>query len=149
MKVILLNDVKALGKKGDLKEVSDGYARNFLFPKKLAIEATPGNLKKLEEERAQRALKEAKDEGTARELAQKLDGLTLTVQTKVGEGGKLFGSITGKDIVDLVQQKTGIEVDKKQLNLPETIKTIGEHEVTVNLYRGVTATVKIRVVPEG
>ncbi|NLY91575.1 MAG: 50S ribosomal protein L9 [Firmicutes bacterium] len=149
MKVILLNDVKALGKKGEIKEVTDGYARNYLLPKKLAVEATPGNLKKLEEERAHRALKEARDEGTARELAKKLDGLTLTFQTKAGEGGKLFGSITGKDIVDRIQQETKIELDKKQLNLPETIKTMGEHEVTVNLYRGVTATVKIRVIPEG
>lgn len=149
MKVILLSDVKALGKKGDLKEVTDGYARNFLFPKKLAAEATPGNLKKLEEERSRRKHKEARDEGTARELAAKLDGLTLTFQTKAGEGGKLFGSITGKDIVDRIQQETKIELDKKQLNLPETIKTMGEHEVSVHLYRGVTATLKIRVVAEG
>ena len=149
MKVILLNDVKSLGKKGDLKEVSDGYARNFLFPKKLAVEATPGNLKKLEAERAHQALRQARDESSARELAKKLDCLSLTFVTKVGEGGKLFGSITSKDIVDRIQQETKIELDKKQLNLPETIKTMGEHEVTVTLYRGVTATVKIRVTAEG
>lgn len=147
MKVILLNDVKALGKKGDLKEVSAGYARNFLFPKKLAVEATPGNLKKLEEEQARRKEQEAKDEATARQLAAQLDGLTLTFATKAGEGGKLFGSITGKDIADRIQQETKIELDKKQLNLPEPIKAMGEHEVTVSLYRGVKATVKIQVTP--
>ena len=98
MEVILLSDVKALGKKGELKEVSAGYARNFLFPKKLAVEATPGNLKQLKEEQARRKHKAAQDEETARELAAKLGGLTLTFQTKAGEGGKLFGSITGKDI---------------------------------------------------
>ena len=149
MKVILLNDVKALGKKGELKEVTDGYARNFLFPQKLAVEATPGNLKKLEEEQERRERKQAKDEATARELAAQLDGLTLTFQTKAGEGGKLFGSITGKDIVDQIHQQTKLELDKKQLNLPEPIKAMGEHDVTVHLYRGVTATLKIRVTAEG
>ncbi|NLM36942.1 MAG: 50S ribosomal protein L9 [Firmicutes bacterium] len=145
MKVILLNDVKALGKKGDLKEVSPGYARNFLFPNKLAMEATPGNLRKIEEERERQKVQAARDEATARHLAAQLDGLTLTIQTKAGEGGKLFGSITGKDIVDRIQQETKVELDKKQLNLPEPIKTVGEHEVAVNLYRGVKATLKIQV----
>ncbi|HHT06471.1 MAG TPA: 50S ribosomal protein L9 [Hydrogenispora sp.] len=145
MKVILLSDVKALGKKGDLKEVSAGYARNFLFPKKLAVEATPGNLRRLEEEKVRQKEQAAKDEATARQLAAQLDGLTLTFETKAGEGGKLFGSITGKDIVDRLQQETKIELDKKQLNLPEPIKAMGEHEVAVNLYRGVKATLKIQV----
>ena len=149
MKVILLNDVKALGKKGELKEVSVGYARNFLFPKKLAVEATPGNLKNLEVEKARRKHKQARDEETARELATELDGLALTFQTKAGEGGKLFGSITGKDIVERIQEKTKLEIDKKQLNLSEPIKAMGEHEVTVHLYRGVTATLKILVTAEG
>lgn len=145
MKVILLSDVKALGKKGELKEVSAGYARNFLFPKKLAVEATPGNIKKLEEERARQKEQAARDEAAARQLAAQLDGLTLTFKTKAGEGGKLFGSITGKCIVDRLQEETKIELDKKQLNLPEPIKTMGEHEVAVNLYRGVKATLKIQV----
>lgn len=149
MEVILLSEVKALGKKGELKEVSAGYARNFLFPKKLAVEATPGNLKKLKEEQARRRHKTAQDEETARELAAKLGGLTLTFQTKAGEGGKLFGSITGKDIVEQIQQKTKLEIDKKQLNLPEPIKAMGEHEVSIHLYRGVTATIKIQVTAEG
>ncbi|HBL36325.1 MAG TPA: 50S ribosomal protein L9 [Firmicutes bacterium] len=149
MEVILLSDVKALGKKGELKEVSAGYARNFLFPKQLAVEATPGNLKQLKEEQARRKHKAAQDEETARELAAKLGGLTLTFQTKAGEGGKLFGSITGKDIVEQIQQKTKLEIDKKQLNLPEPIKAMGEHEVSIHLYRGVKATIKIQVTAEG
>lgn len=149
MKVILLNEVKALGKKGEVKEVSAGYARNYLFPKQLALEATPGNLKKLKEEQARRRQKAAQDEETARKLATKLDGLSLTFQTKAGEGGKLFGSITGKDIVEQIKQKTKLEIDKKQLNLPEPIKAMGEHEVTIHLYRGVTATLKIQVTAEG
>jgi large subunit ribosomal protein L9 len=149
MKVILLSEVKALGKKGEVKEVNVGYARNFLFPRQLAVEATPGNMKKLKEEQARKRKKAAQDEETARKLAAKLDGLSLTFQTKAGEGGKLFGSITGKDIVEQIQQKTKLTIDKKQLNLPEPIKAMGEHEVTIQLYRGVTATLKIQVTAEG
>lgn len=149
MKVILISDVKALGKKGTIKDVADGYARNLLFPQKLAIPATPGNIKKLEAERALLELKEMKDEGAAKKIAAKLEGLTLKFPTKAGEGGKLFGSITSKDIVEQIQKKTGIEIDKKQLNLSEPIKSMGQHEITVHLYRGVTVTLEVHVVPEG
>ncbi len=148
MKVILLTDVKSLGEKGEVKNVADGYARNFLFPKNWAIEATPGNLKKLKEEQAQLALKEAEEEKKAKEIAKKLDGLTLTFKTKAGEGGKLFGSITSKEIANQIQAKSNIIIDKKQLNLSEPIKSMGRHEVTVHLYRGVTATLEIQVVPD-
>jgi large subunit ribosomal protein L9 len=149
VKVILLSDVKALGKRGEIKDVADGYARNLLFPRKLAVEATPGNIRKLEEEKTRLALKEAKDEGAAKKVAEKLDGLALTFQMKAGEGGKLFGSITSKDITDQIWKKVKIEIDKKQLNLSEPIKSMGRHKVMVHLYRGVTATLEIHVVPEG
>ncbi len=148
MKVILLTDVKSLGEKGEVKNVADGYARNFLFPKNWAIEATPGNLKKLKEEQAQLALKEAEEEKKANKIAKKLNGLTLTFKTKAGEGGKLFGSITSKEIANQIQAKSNIIIDKKQLNLSEPIKSMGRHEVTVHLYRGVTATLEIQVVPD-
>ncbi len=149
MKVILLSDVKALGKKGTVKEVADGYARNFLFPKNLAIPATPANLKKWETEQAHLEQKEALEEAEAKRIAAQIDGLTLKFPRKAGEGGKLFGSITGKDIVEELQKKTGIEIDKKQLNPSEPIKAMGEHQIKVHLYRGVTANIEVHVVPEG
>jgi len=149
VKVILLSDVKALGKKGTVKEVADGYARNFLFPKNLAIPATPANLKKWETEQAHLEQKEALEEAEAKRIAAQIDGLTLKFPRKAGEGGKLFGSITGKDIVEELQKKTGIEIDKKQLNPSEPIKAMGEHQIKVHLYRGVTANIEVHVVPEG
>lgn len=149
MKVILLSDVKTLGKKGTIKEVADGYARNLLFPKKLAVPATPANLKKWEAEQARLELKEAQEEAEAKKIAAKIEALTLKFPRKTGEGGKLFGSITNKDIVEELQKKTGIEIDKKQLNPSDPIKAVGEHKIKVHLYRGVTANIEVHVVPEG
>jgi large subunit ribosomal protein L9 len=139
MKVILLENVKALGKRGDIKEVADGYARNFLFPKKLAVQATPANIRRIEEEKAQIRAREIQEEAEARELAAKINGVVLHFSAKAGEGGKLFGSITGKEICDELAKTTGIVVDKKKLDLEETVKTTGRHTVKVHLYPGVTA----------
>lgn len=145
MKVILLADIKALGAKGEIKEVADGYARNYLLPKKLAVEATPGNIRRLEEEKEQRRMKEIKEKGDAVKVAEKLDGLVLTLNAKAGEGGKLFGSITSKEICEELYRRTKIEIDKKKLELPEPIKTMGRRQVKINLYHGVTANIEVEV----
>ena len=145
MRVILLADVKALGVKGEIKEVADGYARNYLLPKKLAVEATPGNIRRQEEEMEQRRMKEIKEKGDAAKVAEKLEGLVLNLNAKAGEGGKLFGSITGKEICEELYKRTKIEIDKKKLELPEPIKTMGRHKIKINLYRGVTANIEVEV----
>src|SRR5690554_4507663 len=139
MKVILLEPVKALGKRGDIKEVANGYARNYLFPKKLAAQATPANIHRLEQEKTKIREKEIQEESEARELAAKIDGVVLNFSAKAGEGGKLFGSITGKEICEELEKATGIMVDKKKLDLTEPVKSIGRHTVKVHLYHGVTA----------
>ncbi len=145
MKVILLEAVKALGKRGDIKEVADGYARNYLFPRKLAVQATPANIRRFEEEKAQIKAREIQEEAEARELAAKIEGVILQFSAKAGEGGKLFGSITGKEICDELAKVTGIVVDKKKLDLPEPVKTTGKHTVKVHLYPGVAADFTLEV----
>jgi|SRR5690554_11689 len=145
MKIILLEPVKSLGNRGDIKEVASGYARNYLLPKKLAIQATPGNIKRLEQEKIKIKQKEIQEEAEARKLAAKIEGQVLQFSAKAGEGGRLFGSITGKEICEELHKKTGIEVDKKKLELPEPVKSTGRHEVTVQLYHGVTASFVVEV----
>lgn len=148
MKVILKQDVRALGKKGEIKEVADGYARNFLFPRELAQEATAGNLKALASLKEGAAKKELQNEAEARAMAQKLEALTVDFKAKTGEGGRLFGSITGKDIADRIQQLTRIELDKRKVELDEAIKALGSHQVKLHIYKGVSVTVTVRVDPE-
>lgn len=148
MKVILLKDIKAIGKKGDVKEVADGYARNYLLPKNLAVEASSGNLKNLNQEKQARQHKKETEETKARELAAKLNQVKLVFKVKVGEGGRLFGSITGKEIADQIQQTANIRIEKRQVELGETIKTLGEHQVTVRIYPGVSATILVQVAAE-
>lgn len=147
LKVILLDNIKALGKKGEIKEVAEGYARNFLLPKKVAIEATPGNIKRLNEEKTRIKQKEIAEEGEAKKLAERLNGLVLTFKAKAGEGGRLFGSITSKEICEELLKKTKIEIDKKKLEMAESaIRAMGRHDVTVHLYKGVTAKFTVEVV---
>ena len=145
MKVILLEDIKTLGKKGDVCEVSDGYARNFIIPRKKGIEATSENLNNLK-------LKKANDEKVAKEnlenaqkLAKDLESHTIIMKVKVGEGGKLFGAIATKEIAGAVLEQTGLDVDKKKIVLPEPIKTLGDHTVKVKLHKDVTAELKVQV----
>ncbi|ADL08961.1 50S ribosomal protein L9 [Thermosediminibacter oceani] len=145
MKVILLQDVKSLGKKGDLVNVADGYARNYLFPKNLAVEATPGNLAKLEQEKKARENKLAKEKKEAEELAQKIKKGTVTLKVKAGEQGKIFGSITSKDIAEALRQQYGVEIDKRKVQLDEAIKSLGSYEVTVKLHPEVEARIIVRV----
>lgn len=148
MKVILMKDVKALGKKGDVKEVADGYARNYLFPRSLAVEASTGNMKNLDQEKQTAKHRKEVEEAKARELAERLNKVEVTFKVKVGEGGRLFGSITGKEIAEEIKRVSGIGVDKKQIELDEVIKTLGQHPVGIKLYPGVVAKVSIRVIAE-
>jgi large subunit ribosomal protein L9 len=148
VKVILKQDIRALGKKGDVKEVADGYGRNFLLPKGLAIEATSGNLKILADQKEMTAQKELREMEEAKELAGRLDGLEINFKVKTGEGGRLFGSITGKDLADQIYQKTKIELDKRKLEIEDAIKNLGKHQVKVHLYKGITAEINVNVVAE-
>ena len=142
MKVILVQDVKGIGKAGTVAKVSDGYARNMLLPRGLAKEATDANLKALERENALRAARFAEDQESAKKIAL----LKVKIETKSGEGGRLFGSITSKDIADALKEQHGIEIDKKKMLLDSPIKQAGEHTVEVKLFQDVTA--KLRVVIE-
>ena len=148
MKVILLQDVKALGKKGEIVNVSDGYARNFILPKKMGVEATGKNLNdlKLQKNNEVKVAKEHLE--AAKELAAKLEGGKVTLQIKVGEGGRTFGSVSSKEIAAAVKEQTGLDVDKKKIQLKETIKTLGMHNVPVKLHPEVTAELKVSVTEE-
>lgn len=148
MKVILKQDVRALGKKGDIKEVADGYSQNFLLPKGWAVEATPANIKQLEDQKKSQIHRELLDEAEAKELAAKLDGMTLHFKVKAGEGGRLFGSVTAKDIADQIQKATRFELDKRKLELDEAIKAVGDHPIKIHLYKGITATIHVQVSAE-
>jgi len=148
MKVVLLQDVKSLGKKDDIVNVSDGYARNFLFPKKLAVEATVGKLNEISDKKSSLENKKKKELEKAKALAEKLNKIEILVKTKAGVNGKLFGSITAKDIADIIKQKHKIEIDKKKIVLDDAIKSLGTQEVEIKVYPEVTAKVKVTVAQE-
>ncbi len=145
MKVILIQDVKKLGKSGEIIDVNDGYARNYIIPQKLGIEANNKNLndlklkKKNEEKIAKQQLEEAK------ELAEKIGQNTVTVKMKAGEGGKAFGSVSSKEIAEAAKAQCNIEIDKKKIQLAEAIKSFGMYEVDIKLHPQVTATLKLKV----
>jgi large subunit ribosomal protein L9 len=144
MKVILTDEIRGLGGRGEVVQVKDGYARNFLLPKNLAREATPGNLKAVEQERKKWAVLSAQEKTSAEELAQKISGLKVEVRKRVGESGQLFGSVTANEIADALAAQ-GIEVDKRRVELAHPIKNIGSHEVEVRLHREVTAKINVEV----
>jgi large subunit ribosomal protein L9 len=148
MKVILLQDVKALGKKGDIAEVSDGYARNAILPKKLGVEATPKNLNdlKLQNQHADKVAAENLDKAKA--LAVTVEKQKVVVKLKTGEGGRTFGSISTKEISQAAKEQTGLDLDKKKMQLPESIKALGTYEVPVKLHPQVTAKLTVQVVEE-
>ncbi len=148
MEVILLQDVKGTGKAGDIAKVSDGYARNMLFPKKLAVEATAANRKNLEKQKELEAAKRAAEKAEAEATKAKLDKASVTIKTKAGENGKIFGSITSMDIADELSKQAGITVDKKKIQLDNPIKSVGELTVAIKLYPEVTANLKVNVVSE-
>ncbi len=145
MKVILLEDVKNVGKKGALINAKDGYANNFLFPKKLAIEATPVNLKNLENAKKKQEEKEMEIFQEAKKLEEELMKVTIIIKTKAGENGKLFGSITTKEIADQLEEKNGISIDKRKFELDETIKSVGEYPVRIKLHPKVVAKIQVIV----
>lgn len=145
MKVILLQDVKSLGKKGEIVEVNDGYARNFILPKKLGQEASSANLNTLKLQKANADKIAAENLANAKELKGKLEEKTFTVSIKSGEGGKVFGAVTGKEIAQAAKDQYGFEIDKKKIVLKESIKTFGMHEVPVKLHPQVSAVLKVNV----
>lgn len=146
MEIVLLEDVKALGKKGQLVKVNDGYARNFILPKKLGVEATPKNLNDLKLQKANEAKIAAEQLAEAKELAEKIEKLSVTVSIKAGEGGRTFGSVSTKEIAKAAKDQLNLDIDKKKMVLPEPIKALGTTEVPVKLHREVTATLRVKVV---
>jgi len=145
MEVVLLEDVKALGKKGQIVKVNDGYARNFILPKKLGIEATSKNLNDLKLQKANADKIAAEQLQAAKDLAADLAEKSITLSIKAGEGGKAFGSVSSKEITKAIQDQLGMEIDKKKLVLPEPLKTFGTHEVPIKLHRDVTGKLAVRV----
>ena len=146
MEVILLEDVKSLGKKGDVVKVSDGYARNMILPKKLGVEATAKNLNDLKLQKANAEKIAAKQLAEAKALAEKLEGLSVTISMKAGEGGRAFGSVSGKEISKAITEQLELDIDKKKFQLQDPIKTFGTHEVPIRLHKDVTAKLAVKVV---
>jgi len=148
MKVILLQDVKAQGKKGDIVNVSDGYARNFLFPKGLAKEATASAMNMLQTQQAAMQRRMNVEEAAALELAEKMKTVTVTVKAKAGENGKLFGSVTNKDVADALQRDAKISLDKRKIELVDGVKNLGEHTARASLYPNVFGEFTVNVIAE-
>ncbi|KJD39641.1 50S ribosomal protein L9 [Paenibacillus polymyxa] len=147
MKVIFIKDMKGQGKKGQVKEVSDGYAANFLLPRGIARPATEGNMKTLENQNAAEEKRKQEEKEEAQVLGKKLEETTIQLKAKAGEGGRLFGAITSKQIAEAVA-KTGIKLDKRKIELKEPIRTLGVTQMTVKLHPEVKATLKVQVTEE-
>ncbi|MGI6679637.1 MAG: 50S ribosomal protein L9 [Dehalobacterium sp.] len=145
MKIILTQDVKSLGKKGDLVQVAEGYGRNFLLPKGLGVEASKANLTKLAQENARTEAKKQKELEEAKSSAKKLKGAVVNVAAKAGEGGRLFGAVTNKEISEQVQAQYNVTVDRRKMEIKEPIKSTGSYEATVKLHPEVQVTIKINV----
>lgn len=145
MKVILKADIKGVGKKDEVINASDGYARNFLFPKNLAVEANPENMSKLKAQKDATQFRKNNEKEDAKMLAEKLTKITVRIEVKAGENGKIFGGVSAKDISENLDKQHKIKVDKKKIDLKETIKTLGVHNVGVKLYEGVSGTIKVDV----
>ena len=146
MKIVLLQDVKALGKKGTVVEVSEGYARNFLLPKKLGAPATADNLNTLKLQKANEERVAAAELAEAKDIAAKIEAGSVTVAIKGGENGKTYGSVSTKEIAEAVKKQLGLEIDKKKIVLAEPLKTFGTHEAVIKLHREVQAKLKVKVV---
>ena len=148
MEVILREHVDNLGKRGEIVKVADGFARNYLLPRKLALPATDGNRKHVERERKIMETREAQEKAGAEAIATRLATVDIAITRRVGDTEQLYGSVTGADIAEFLKTK-GFEIDRRKLILPEPIKTIGEHDVPLKLHRDVTAPLKVKVVKEG
>jgi large subunit ribosomal protein L9 len=146
VRIVLRDDVEDLGRKGDIVEVRDGYARNYLVPRGLAIKATDGIVRQAEAMRRSRAAREERDRAAAEELAGRLAASPIRITARAGEGGKLFGSVTSADVAQAIADATGAEVDRRRIELDEPVKELGTTEVTVRLEAGVTARLTVEVV---
>lgn len=146
MKVILKADIKGVGKKDEIINASDGYARNFLFPKKLAVEANKENMSKLKAKQDSNAFKKSQEKEEAQKIADKLSKILMKVQVKAGENGKIFGGVSSKEIAENLEKQYNIKVDKKKIDLKETIKTLGMFTIEIKLYEGVVGKLKIDVI---
>ena len=144
MKVVLLADVKGLGKKGELCNASDGYARNFLFPKKLAVEADSSALNELKSREEAKAHHKQEEINAAKATAEKLNGKSVTIKAKAGSGGRLFGSVTSKEIAAEIKNSLGVEIDRKKMNVAD-IKNFGEYTAEIKLYQGIIAKITVKV----
>ena len=147
MKVVLLKDVKNMGKRDDIVNVSDGYARNFLFPQKLAAEATPGTLKEIERKRAAQDAREAELRTEALAKAELLKNKTIVLQVKCGDKGRLYGSVTAAEVAEAVEKQHGIKADKRKIDIGDPIRETGIREISVWLYSGITTKMKLDVQP--
>lgn len=148
MKVILTQDVKKIGKKGEIINASDGYAKNFLFPKKLAVPADTQNLNELKAKQASEKHKKEIETEEAKKIAEQIKKIEITIKAKIGENQKLFGSITSKEISESIEQTLKIKIDKKKINLKEPIKSLGEFPVEIKLYEGVNLKTTVQIIPE-
>ena len=147
MKVVLLKDVKNVGKRDDILTVSDGYARNFLFPQKLAAEATPGALKEIQRKRAAQDAREAELLAEAKDKAAALKDKVITLEVKCGEKGRLYGSVTAAEVADALEKQHGVKVDKRKIDIGDPIRETGMRTISVWLYSGVTTPMKLDVQP--
>lgn len=148
MKVILQQDVKKVGSKGDIVEVSEGYGRNFLLPKKLAVEATAANLETAKQKANSAARKKQQATDEARLLAAQLEKVSVKVAVRIGEGGKLFGSVTGKDVADALTKEHGIDVDRRKISLKSEVTGAGEYEAVIKVHPEIQSTIRVLVVAE-
>ena len=148
MKVILLDNIKGVGKKDEIINASDGYARNYLFPKKLAVEATKEKIGKLESKNEANKFKKQNEKNDAIEVANKLKELVLTIKVKAGENAKIFGGVTSREISENLKEQYKIEIDKKKIEVKETIKNIGRFTINIKLYEGVNAKLTVNIIAE-
>jgi len=146
MKIILTQDVKSLGKKGDVVQVAEGYGRNFLLPKGLGMEASKANLTTLAHESARIEAQKKKELERARDLGKKLDGAEVEILAKAGEGGRLFGSVTNKEVSEQIKQQLNVEIDKRKMELKDTIKSVGTYDAEIKLHPEVQVKIKINVI---
>ena len=148
MKVILLDNIKGVGKKDEIINASDGYARNFLLPRKLAVEANNENLAKLKAKQSANDYRKDVEKQEEKKIKEKLKGILLKVRVKAGENGKIFGGVTAKEISDELKNQYKIEIDKKKIDLKETVKTLGSLSVNIKLYEGVIGVLKVEVISQ-
>lgn len=148
MKVVLLADVKGHGRKGEIVEASDGYARNYLLPRGLAKEATKGVLNEVKGKNDAAAYHKEQEKKAAKEAAEKIEGKKVTIKSKAGENGKLFGKVTNQNVAEAIKYQLHVVVDKRKVVLPEGIKTVGSHSVEIKIYPEISAKITVEIIPE-